>query len=236
MGSTRPWLRRARADLDAAVARDPAARSAWEVALLYPGVHALWGHRASHALWQRDRKFAARALSQAVRFATGIEIHPGATIGERLFIDHGSGVVIGETAEVGDDVTLYHGVTLGGISTDHGKRHPTLGDRVVVGAGAKILGPVTLGTESRIGANSVVLRSVPDGSVVVGVPGQVIARRGLAGETRSEDASETDPVGAAVKSLLSRVDRLEADVTGHIERQPLNMPTLGMWEVDDYSI
>lgn len=225
-----------RAELDSVIARDPAARNRWEVALCYSGVHAVWAHRLSHRLWRRGRHLPARALSQLVRCATGVEIHPAACIGNRLFIDHGSGVVIGETAEVGDDVTLYHGVTLGGISTDHGKRHPTVGDRVVVGAGAKILGPVTLGTESRIGANSVVLRSVPDGSVVVGVPGQVIARRGLAGETRSEDASETDPVGAAVKSLLSRVDRLEADVTGHIERQPLNMPTLGMWEVDDYSI
>ena len=225
-----------RAELDSVIARDPAARNRWEVALCYSGVHAVWAHRLSHRLWRRGRYLPARALSQLVRCATGVEIHPAACIGNRLFIDHGSGVVIGETAEVGDDVTLYHGVTLGGISTDHGKRHPTLGDRVVVGAGAKILGPVTLGTESRIGANSVVLRSVPDGSVVVGVPGQVIARRGLAGETRSEDASETDPVGAAVKSLLSRVDRLEANVTGHIERQPLNMPTLGMWEVDDYSI
>ena len=225
-----------RAELDSVIARDPAARNRWEVALCYSGVHAVWAHRLSHRLWRRGRHLPARALSQLVRCATGVEIHPAACIGNRLFIDHGSGVVIGETAEVGDDVTLYHGVTLGGISTDHGKRHPTVGDRVVVGAGAKILGPVTLGTESRIGANSVVLRSVPDGSVVVGVPGQVIARRGLAGETRSEDASETDPVGAAVKSLLSRVDRLEADVTGHIERQPLHMPTLGMWEVDDYSI
>ncbi len=225
-----------RAELDSVIARDPAARNRWEVALCYSGVHAVWAHRLSHRLWRRGRHLPARALSQLVRCATGVEIHPAACIGNRLFIDHGSGVVIGETAEVGDDVTLYHGVTLGGISTDHGKRHPTVGDRVVVGAGAKILGPVTLGTESRIGANAVVLRSVPDGSVVVGVPGQVIARRGLAGETRSEDASETDPVGAAVKSLLSRVDRLEADVTGHIERQPLNMPTLGMWEVDDYSI
>ena len=225
-----------RAELDSVIARDPAARNRWEVALCYSGVHAVWAHRLSHRLWRRGRHLPARALSQLVRCATGVEIHPAACIGNRLFIDHGSGVVIGETAEVGDDVTLYHGVTLGGISTDHGKRHPTVCDRVVVGAGAKILGPVTLGAESRIGANAVVLRSVPGGSVVVGVPGQVIARRGPAGETRPEDASETDPVGAAVKSLLSRVDHLEADVTGHIERQPLHMPTLGMWEVDDYSI
>jgi serine O-acetyltransferase len=145
-------------------------------------------------------------------------------------------VVIGETAEVGDDVTLYHGVTLGGVSTEHVKRHPTVRDRVVVGAGAKILGPVTVGTESQVGANAVVLRSVPDGSVVVGVPGQVIAARRAAGDTLANGASVSDPVGATVKTLLSRVDRLEAEVTGQIQRQPLHMPALGMWETDDYSI
>ncbi|MGZ4619832.1 MAG: serine O-acetyltransferase [Frankiaceae bacterium] len=225
-----------RAELDSVLARDPAARNRVEVVLFYSGVHAVWAHRISHRLWGRGRHAPARALSQLARWVTGVEIHPGARIGRRLFIDHGSGVVIGETAEVGDDVTLYHGVTLGGVSTEHVKRHPTVGDRVVVGAGAKILGPVTVGAESRIGANAVVLRSVPDGSVVVGVPGQVIAARRAAGDTRVNGASVSDPVGAAVKSLLSRVDRLEAEVTGHIERQPLHMPALGMWETDDYSI
>ncbi len=229
-------LESVRAELDSVLARDPAARNRWEVALLYSGVHAVWAHRLSHQLWRRGWHLPARALSQLARLATGVEIHPAARIGERLFIDHGSGVVIGETAEVGDDVTVYHGVTLGGISTDHGKRHPTVLDRVVIGAGAKILGPVTVGSESRIGANAVVLRSVPDGSVVVGVPGQVIARRGPGGQTRAGDGSEADPLGAAVKSLLSRVDRLEAEVTGHIERQPLHMPMVGVWEADDYSI
>ncbi len=225
-----------RAELDSVLARDPAARNRLEVVLCYSGVHAVWAHRISHRMWGRGWPVPARALSQLARWVTGVEIHPGARLGSRLFIDHGSGVVIGETAEVGDDVTLYHGVTLGGVSTEHVKRHPTIGDRVVVGAGAKILGPVTVGTESRIGANAVVLRSVPDGSVVVGVPGQVIAVRRAAGDTPVNGASESDPVGAAVKSLLSRVDRLEAEVTGQIEPQPLHMPALGMWETDDYSI
>ena len=233
MGSTRPWLRRARADLDAAVARDPAARSAWEVALLYPGVHALWGHRASHALWQRDRKFAARALSQAVRFATGIEIHPGATIGERLFIDHGSGVVIGETAEVGDDVLIYHGFTLGGTTLAHGKRHPTVGDRVVLGAGAKVLGAITVGDDTKVGANAVLVRSVAEESVVVGVPGQVIAHGGA---TPDKDAAAgpvaPDPVGVTVQSLLSRVSRLETvSGTAAAERSPY-ASSGGDWTVE----
>ena len=225
-----------RAELDSVLARDPAARSRVEVVLCYSGVHAVWAHRVSHRMWGWGWHAPARALSQLARWLTGVEIHPGARIGRRLFIDHGSGVVIGETAEVGDDVTLYHGVTLGGVSTEHVKRHPTVGDRVVVGAGAKILGPVTVGAESRIGANAVVLRPVPDGSVVVGVPGQVIAVRRPAGDTGVNGAPVSDPVGAAVKSLLSRVDRLEVEVTGHIERQPLHMPALGMWESDDYSI
>src|SRR5512135_3703663 len=181
-----------RAELDSVLARDPAARNRLEVALCYSGVHAVWAHRLSHRLWRRGWHLPARVLSQLARWATGVEIHPAANIGSRLFIDHGSGVVIGETAEVGDDVTVYHGVTLGGISTDHGKRHPTVRDRVVIGAGAKILGLVTVGTESRIGANAVVLRSVPDASVVVGVPGQVIARREPGSVTRTGDAAEFD--------------------------------------------
>jgi serine O-acetyltransferase len=205
------WLGRAKADLDAALGHDPAARSAWEVALLYPGVHAIWGHRVSHELWRRDRRFAARALSQAVRWATGIEIHPGATVGERVFIDHGAGVVIGETAEVGDDVLIYHGVTLGGTTLDKGKRHPTVGDRVVIGAGAKILGAITVGDDSKVGANAVLVRSVGHGAVVVGVPGQVIARSEHASQERDAAAGPVapDPVGATVQSLLTRVSHLE---------------------------
>jgi serine O-acetyltransferase len=161
---------RMREDIAAARLRDPAARNAAEVALLYPGLHAIWAHRVSHALWRRRLRFLARANSQLARWFTGIEIHPGARIGRRFFIDHGMGVVIGETSEIGDDVMLYHGVTLGGRSRSTGKRHPTLGDGVAVGAGAKILGPVTIGAHSVVGANAVVTRDAPADSVLVGVP------------------------------------------------------------------
>lgn len=169
---------RMREDIAAARLRDPAARSAAEVALLYPGLHAIWAHRVSHALWRRRLRFLARANSQLARWFTGIEIHPGARIGRRFFIDHGMGVVIGETSEIGDDVMLYHGVTLGGRSRSTGKRHPTLGDGVAVGAGAKILGPVTIGAHSFVGANAVVTRDAPAESVLVGVPAKPRQRTG----------------------------------------------------------
>ena len=161
---------RIREDLDAARRRDPAARTRIEVALLYPGLHAIWAHRVWHALWRRRLRFLARAGSQITRALTGIEIHPGARIGRRFFIDHGSGIVIGETAEIGDDVMLYHGVTLGGRTRDEGKRHPTLEDGVAVGAGAKILGPITVGARTVIGANAVVTKDAPADCVLVGVP------------------------------------------------------------------
>lgn len=159
-------------DLEAARKRDPAARTNVEIALAYPGVHALWAHRVAHAMWSRSEslKLPARLLSQTARFITGIEIHPGAKLGRRMFIDHGMGVVIGETAEVGEDVVLYHGTTLGGVSLNKGKRHPTVGDRVTIGAGAKVLGPITLGSDSQVGANAVVIRDVPDGVTAVGIP------------------------------------------------------------------
>lgn len=163
-------IARVREDLAAARHRDPAARGGVEVALLYPGLHAIWAHRLWHALWLRRMRFVARMGSQLTRWATGIEIHPGARIGRRFFIDHGMGVVIGETAEIGDDVMLYHGVTLGGRTRDHGKRHPTLEDGVAVGAGAKILGPVRIGARSVVGANAVVTRDAHADSVLVGVP------------------------------------------------------------------
>lgn len=163
-----------REDLEAARTRDPAARTALEVALGYPGVHAVWGYRVAHRMWREPAlRLPARLLSQLVRFLTGIEIHPGAQLGRRLFIDHGMGVVVGETAMVGDDVVLFHGSTLGGKSMKRGKRHPTLGDHVVVGAGAKILGPVWIGDGARIGANAVVVKDVPAGAVAVGVPAEV---------------------------------------------------------------
>ena len=159
-------------DLEAARRRDPAARNNLEVALAYPGVHALWAHRVAHAMWNKSAslKLPARLLSQTARFVTGIEIHPAAKLGRRMFIDHGMGVVIGETAEVGEDVMHYHGTTLGGVSLNRGKRHPTVGDRVTIGAGAKVLGPITLGDDSQVGANAVVVRDVPDGVTAVGVP------------------------------------------------------------------
>ncbi|WP_221585746.1 serine O-acetyltransferase EpsC [Microbacterium sp. G2-8] len=166
-----------REDLEAARRRDPAARGFVEIAILYPGLHAIWAHRISNRLWHRGFRFVARAGSQVMRWITGIEIHPGATIGRRFFIDHGMGVVIGETAEVGDDVMLYHGVTLGGRSLSKGKRHPTLEDGVVVGAGAKVLGPVTIGARSAVGANAVVTRDAPADSVLLGVPAKARARQ-----------------------------------------------------------
>jgi serine O-acetyltransferase len=163
-----------REDLEAAHAHDPAARSRLEVALGYPGVHAVWGYRVAHRMWQDPAlMLPARLLSQLVRGITGIEIHPGAKIGRRLFIDHGMGVVIGETAEVGDDVVMFHGVTLGGTSMRHGKRHPTVGNRVMIGTGAKVLGPVFIGDDARIGANAVVVHDVPPGASAVGVPAKV---------------------------------------------------------------
>lgn len=166
-----------REDLHAARRRDPAARTLLEVALGYPGVHAVWAYRVAHRMWREPAlRLAARLFSQAVRSATGIEIHPGAQLGRRLFIDHGMGIVIGETAVVGDDVVLFHGATLGGKAMRRGKRHPTLGDNVVVGAGAKILGPVWIGDGAQIGANAVVVKDVPAGAVAVGVPAQVRLR------------------------------------------------------------
>ncbi|AZC13570.1 MULTISPECIES: serine O-acetyltransferase EpsC [unclassified Microbacterium] len=170
-------LARVREDLAAAKLRDPAARGALEIALLYPGLHAIWAHRVWHALWQRRLRFVARLGSQVTRWVTGIEIHPGAVIGRRFFIDHGMGIVIGETAEVGDDVMLYHGVTLGGRQREGGKRHPTLLDGVAVGAGAKILGPITIGARCVVGANAVVTKDAPADSVLVGVPAKPRPRR-----------------------------------------------------------
>jgi serine O-acetyltransferase len=169
------WRERLREDLDAAARRDPASRGRLELMLCYPGLHAVWIHRLAHRMWQRDGlRLPARLVSQASRWMTGVEIHPGAVVGRRLFIDHAMGVVIGETAEIGDDVMLYHGVTLGGRSMERVKRHPTLEDGVTVGAGARILGPIVIGAGAQIGANAVVVKDVPPGAVVVGVPGRIV--------------------------------------------------------------
>ncbi|APE17752.1 serine O-acetyltransferase EpsC [Mycolicibacterium pallens] len=183
-----------REDLSNARSHDPAARGDVENALVYSGLHAIWSHRLAHRLWAKPAlRGAARVLSQFTRFATGIEIHPGATIGRRFFIDHGMGVVIGETAEIGDDVMLYHGVTLGGRSLEHGKRHPTLGNRVVVGAGAKILGPLVIGDDSAIGANAVVTHDVPADSIATGIPAVVRGRTEKQREQLVDPTTYVDP-------------------------------------------
>lgn len=205
-----------REDLDCVFQRDPAARNRLEVLLTYPGLHAIIAHRIAHGLWRQGARFAARWLSYFTRMFTQIDIHPGATIGRRFFIDHGCGVVIGETAEIGNDVTLYHGVTLGGVSWNSGKRHPTLCDGVMVGAGAKILGPVTIGSEARIGANSVVIHDVPEKMTVVGIPGRVVLpddkRRQPQNGIDLDHHLMPDPVGRAVTTLLERIDDLEGQL------------------------
>jgi serine O-acetyltransferase len=194
--------------------RDPAARSQLETLLTYPGIHAVIWYRIAHRLWIAGWRFPARLLSWLGRFLTNVDIHPGARIGRRFFIDHGACVVIGETAEVGDDVTLYHGVTLGGVSWSPGKRHPTLEDRVVVGAGAKILGPITVGCGSRIGANSVVIENTPPDVTVVGIPARVVrpqrSHRRVVGHIDLDHHLMPDPVGDAIAVLLDRVEFLEA--------------------------
>ena len=202
-----------REDVACVFLRDPAARTTWEVVTTYPGIHALLWHRIGHVLWTRGLRYPARFLSFFARMFTQIDIHPGATIGRRFFIDHGCGVVIGETAEIGDDVTLYHGVTLGGVSWNAGKRHPTLCDGVVVGAGAKILGPITVGRGARVGANSVVIQDVPDSMTVVGIPGRVVLPESLRRITRQgidlDHHLMPDPVGKAIACLLERIAHLE---------------------------
>jgi len=204
-----------REDIHTAFDRDPAARSNWEVLTCYPGLHAIWMYRVAHACWRRQWRWLGRFISHMARWFTGIEIHPGATIGRRFFIDHGMGVVIGETTEIGDDVTLYHGVTLGGTTWEKVKRHPTLSDGVIVGAGAKVLGAITIGEQSRIGANSVVFHDVPAHSTVVGIPGTVV------GSTKSliEDGKINldhhllaNPVAEALGHVLKMIDDVNARV------------------------
>jgi serine O-acetyltransferase len=194
--------------------RDPAARSLWEIALLYPGVRALVFHRLANSFWRGGFTFLARWVSEVGRWLSGIEIHPGATIGRRLFIDHGLGVVIGETAVIGDDVTLYHGVTLGGISTEAGRRHPIVEDGVVIGAGAKVLGPITVGRNARVGANAVVVKDVPDGVTVVGIPAQIAGPRAASAALQTFVPYGTpcddlpDPNARAICALMGEVHKL----------------------------
>ncbi len=229
-------FQRLREDIRCVFERDPAARTAWEVLTCYPGFHAIQMHRLSHWLWNRGLRWLARLLSHLTRFFTGIEIHPGATIGRRVFIDHGMGVVIGETAVIGDDCTLYHGVTLGGTSWNKGKRHPTLERGVVIGAGAKVLGPITVGEGAKIGSNAVVVREVPAGCTAVGIPahiiepGQAQARQEKAENlgfsayavTRNQD----DPIALAIHGLLDHAvetDRRLDALLKSIERAGISL-------------
>ncbi|HYB38153.1 MAG TPA: serine O-acetyltransferase [Mycobacterium sp.] len=229
-----------RQDILAARQRDPAAPTTLQVIFAYPGVHAIWGHRISHWLWNHGARLAARTFAELTRILTGVDIHPGAVLGTGLFIDHATGVVIGETAEVGNDVTMYHAVTLGGTSMDAGvKRHPTVGDRVTIGAGAKVLGPITIGEDSRIGANAVVVKPVPPSSVVVGVPGQIIARsrpRPAGALAGIDDSTLPDLVGVSLQSLLTRVDRLETLTDGPRTGRVIRPPEAGVWHGEDFSI
>ncbi len=205
-----------REDIRCTLDRDPAARHWLEVVTSYAGLHAIWAHRVAHRLWNWRLRLLARWLSQFARFITGVEIHPGATIGPRFFIDHGMGVVIGETAEIGADVTLYHQVTLGGVSLEHGKRHPTLEDGVVVGTGAKVLGAITIGKNSRIGANAVVVKDVEPNSVVIGIPGKPIKRHGEAPATPDlQHNVMPDVVAVRLDRILDRLDEVERAIHLH---------------------
>jgi serine O-acetyltransferase len=219
---------RIREDIASVFDRDPAARSTWEVLTCYPGFHALTLHRLSHRLWRWKLRWLARWLSHLGRWLTGIEVHPGATIGRRVFIDHGMGVVVGETAEIGDDSTLYHGVTLGGTTWNKGKRHPTLGKGVVVGAGAKILGPIVVGDYAKVGSNAVVVKDVPPGATAVGIPARTImgeldqareahaARLGFSAYGLS--SRDDDPVAQAIRGLTDHTAELEARIAELTER------------------
>jgi serine O-acetyltransferase len=232
---------RTKKDIESILQRDPAARSKWEVFFTYPGFHAIVYHRAAHWLWYKNFKTIARLLSFISRHFTGIEIHPGAKIGERVFIDHGMGVVIGETAEVMNDVTIYHGVTLGGTTLQRVKRHPTIEEGVIIGAGAKVLGPITIGRHARIGANSVVIKSVPPNSIVVGVPGQIIVRSKKLPTADSDQHTEQmpDAIGESMESVFNRLEKIEAalkDKVKHLDTPAMHAPEKGVWRGEDFMI
>ncbi len=219
-------FKRIKEDINSVFARDPAARNAFEVFTTYPGLHAVWWHRLSHKLWTMRWRWLARFISTFSRWITGVEIHPGAKIGRRFFIDHGMGVVIGETAEIGDDVTMYHGVTLGGTSWNEGKRHPTLGNGVVIGAGAKVLGPIIIGENARVGSNAVVVKDVQQGCTVTGIPARVAHSATNAAKTKRREemareygfdayaisADNPDPVATAIGRMLDHVNVLDTKV------------------------
>ena len=206
--------------------RDPAARNTWEVITCYPGLHALLIHRVSHRLWASNLKWLARFVSHVARWLTGIEIHPGATIGRRFFIDHGMGVVIGETSEIGDDCTLYHGVTLGGTSWNKGKRHPTLGKGVVIGAGAKVLGPILIGEGAKIGSNAVVVKPVPAGATAIGIPARLVESHETEGRFAAYAVSRdaNDPVAQAIHELINH----SAETDQRLERIVTELKRLGI--------
>ncbi|WP_306986105.1 serine O-acetyltransferase [Alkalicoccobacillus murimartini] len=207
-------------DVDVVFSQDPAARSRMEVIFTYSGVHAIWAHRMAHGLWQWKLYFLAKLLAQISRFFTGIEIHPAAVIGQRLFIDHGMGVVIGETCEIGDNVTIYQGVTLGGTGKEKGKRHPTVKDGVMIASGAKVLGSFTIGEYSRIGAGSVVLKEVPANSTVVGIPGRIVVKNGCRVDHELDHHILPDPVADKFKQLEEELDELKKELRDQKKTSP----------------
>jgi serine O-acetyltransferase len=213
------WFSRLREDVQTALDCDPAARSALEVVLAYPGLHAIWNYRLAHWMWTHRLKLLARLLSELGRWLTGVEIHPGATIGRRLFIDHGMGVVIGETCEIGDDVLIYQGVTRGGTSLKKEKRHPTIEDQVMISTGASVIGPVTIGQGSRIGAGAVVVSSAPPYSTIVGIPGKVVERDRARDVMDLDHARLPDPVARAISGLTEQLNRMSVRINEMEERQ-----------------
>ncbi len=218
------FLQTIRSDIEAVFNNDPAARSVFEVIFTYSGLHALWAHRIAHWFYKKNLKTIARIISQISRFFTGIEIHPGAKIGKRVFIDHGMGVVIGETCEIGDDVVLYQGVTLGGTGKEKGKRHPTIGNHVVISSGAKVLGSFKVGDYARIGANAVVLSEVPPHSTVVGIPGKVVKQNGVR-VNKLDHGNLPDPVIEMFEKMQKEIDRLKAELEelrGHKQTHEAN--------------
>jgi len=228
-------FKRLKEDIDSYIVRDPAAKSRLEVVLCYPGLHAVIFYRIAHALWIREWRLLGRVLSHFAKIISGVEIHPGATVGRRFFIDHGTGVVVGETAEIGDDVTLYQGVTLGGTSLSQGKRHPTLEDFVIVGAGAQILGPHIIGAGSRVGANAVVLEDVPPGVTMVGVPAKVVLRRKKDEDTEfcayGTTGGMVDPVVRTIETLRAEINALKGRVE-ELEDETINDDTQNDTKLD----
>ncbi len=213
------WFSRLHEDIQTALDCDPAARNPLEVVLAYPGLHAIWIYRVAHSMWTHRLKLPARLLSELGRWLTGVEIHPGATIGRRLFIDHGMGVVIGETSEIGDDVLIYQGVTLGGTSLNKEKRHPTIEEHVMISAGASVIGPVTIGRGSRIGAGAVVVSPAPPYSTIVGIPGKVVERDRARDVMDLDHARLPDPVAKAISSLTEQINRMTVRFSEMEERQ-----------------